>query len=199
MDSLLQTIFMDCTTGLGIHLPWEVSEHTYLYIQHLNTLFHYTFETDDKVEQRRRLNKWIKYHHKVVSLVTELNTLTKGSIGVLSLVCSLVVAVTVNQVLKGEKTFAAIVVGVGWFYSLTINCITGQAIINQTASITTNIQSSKWYKGDIPVKKDILFAIMCSQRPFTLNALPLGTLNLELLLMVVQTSYSYVTLLANTT
>uniref|UniRef100_A0A6P7GWK0 Uncharacterized protein LOC114343167 n=1 Tax=Diabrotica virgifera virgifera TaxID=50390 RepID=A0A6P7GWK0_DIAVI len=52
--------------GVGIHLPWEVSQHLYNHVQHLNNQFNNIFETDDKEEQRRRLNKWIKYHNRIV-------------------------------------------------------------------------------------------------------------------------------------
>uniref|UniRef100_A0A6P7GDF5 Uncharacterized protein LOC114336775 n=1 Tax=Diabrotica virgifera virgifera TaxID=50390 RepID=A0A6P7GDF5_DIAVI len=140
-------------------------------------------KTDDKNEQRRRLNKWIKYHTHIVTILAELDEFSKGSIGTLSLAVSIVCAVTVNQVLKGEKTIAGLATGIGWFYSFIINCITGQRVINLTDSITTNIVCSKWYTVDIRLKKDIGFVLFRTQRPFTLNALPLGTLNMELLLM----------------
>ncbi|XP_050515022.1 uncharacterized protein LOC126890211 [Diabrotica virgifera virgifera] len=87
-------------------------------------------------------------------IIYQLNRLTKGCVGMLSLTVSLVCALIVNQ------------------------------FIHMTESITTNIVCSKWYTADISVKKDVLFILLSTQRPFTLNALPLGTLNLELLLLV---------------
>uniref|UniRef100_A0A6P7G4N4 Uncharacterized protein LOC114337614 isoform X1 n=1 Tax=Diabrotica virgifera virgifera TaxID=50390 RepID=A0A6P7G4N4_DIAVI len=185
--------------GAACLLPWEVSQQLTIHIHHLNNMFNNIFETDNKEEQRRRLSIWIKYNLRIIRITCKLNRLTKGCVGIVSLVVSIVLALTANQLMSWNRPLAAFMHISGWLCSLTANCITGQQIINQTQCITKNIVCSKWYTADLRVKKDILFVLLNSQRSFRLSALPFGTLNMELLLLIIKSSYSYMTLLKNVT
>ncbi|XP_072397462.1 uncharacterized protein [Diabrotica undecimpunctata] len=191
--------FAAMPVGVASLLPWEVSKQLSNHIRHLNNMFHTIWETDNPEEQRRRLNHWIEYNFHLTTIIQELNRLTKGCVGIVSLVVSIVLALTLNQLLNWNKPLAAIMHLSGWLWSLTTNCITGQKIIDKTESIPVNMWNSNWYKADIKIVKDVQFAMLSAQRQFTLTALPLGTLDMPLLLLLLKSSYSYLTLVTNST
>uniref|UniRef100_A0A6P7GZB3 Odorant receptor 43a-like n=1 Tax=Diabrotica virgifera virgifera TaxID=50390 RepID=A0A6P7GZB3_DIAVI len=162
-------------------------------------MFHNIFDAENKEEQRRRLKKWIAYHLHIIRNIHRLNTITKRCIGIISLVVSLVCALTANEIINRVKPLATCCHLIGWLGMLAINCLTGQQIIDQTESITTNIVCSEWYKADIRIQKDIIIILANTQRSFVLGALPLGTLDMALFILIIKSSYSYLTLLTNFT
>ncbi|XP_072397497.1 odorant receptor 85c-like [Diabrotica undecimpunctata] len=100
---------------------------------------------------------------------------------------------------RQNKPLAAIMHLFGWLWSLGVTCFTGQKIIDMTESIPVNMWNSNWYIADIKIRKDVQFAMLSAQRSFTLTALPLGTLDMPLLLLLLKSSYSYLTLVTNST
>ncbi|KAJ8961301.1 hypothetical protein NQ318_008987, partial [Aromia moschata] len=68
-----------------------------------------------------------------------------------------------------------------------------------TSSIGDAVYSSRWYQSDAKTMKTCLLIMMRTNRPATLDALPLGKMDYQLFLMILKTSYSYLTLLNQTT
>ncbi|CAH1114628.1 unnamed protein product [Psylliodes chrysocephalus] len=83
--------------------------------------------------------------------------------------------------------------------ALYILCHAGQIIQDGTESIGMAAYNSNWYSVDIDTQKDVLFIIRQCQKPSYLQALPLGEFNHSLMLMILKTSYSFLTFLTQTT
>ncbi|VEN63784.1 unnamed protein product [Callosobruchus maculatus] len=78
-------------------------------------------------------------------------------------------------------------------------CHAGQKIRDESLSVADSIYFSDWYRGTIQQRKDIAFMMFRSQKPIFFDALPFGTLNYPLFVMIIKTSYSYLTLLNQST
>ncbi|KAJ8950580.1 hypothetical protein NQ314_007844 [Rhamnusium bicolor] len=71
--------------------------------------------------------------------------------------------------------------------------------MDETLSISDAVYEAEWYKADASTMKDVRFILARSQSPICLDALPLGSLNYPLFLLIIKTSYSYLTLMMETT
>nr|QNH68040.1 odorant receptor 14 [Apriona germarii] len=116
----------------------------------------------------------------------------------MSLICAIVFGTIGNQALK-SKPLGALLYLLGYVVALFLPCHAGQRLLDETLSVSDAVYESKWYDCDVRTMKDILFIIARCQNPQYLDALPLGSFNYPLFLLIVKTSYSYLTLLQQST
>ncbi|XP_030746991.1 uncharacterized protein LOC115875627 [Sitophilus oryzae] len=77
--------------------------------------------------------------------------------------------------------------------AIVMGCIGNQLI--KTLDIRDTIYEGKWYMCDERVKSWMPFVLLRCQKPMSLDALPLGSANYPLFLLIIKTTYSYITLL----
>ncbi|XP_050515123.1 odorant receptor 47b-like [Diabrotica virgifera virgifera] len=131
-------------------------------------------------------------------MATELSNLCKRTSSIMSLVSAMVIGCSENQIVHGYKTFGAFLFICGWSAATLLLCHSGEKLMNFTYELRENICNSDWYLATPSVQKDICFILLRCQKPLYLKALPLGTINNAMFVMVMKTSYSYFTLLNRT-
>nr|QNH68044.1 odorant receptor 19 [Apriona germarii] len=112
--------------------------------------------------------------------------------------CALIFGCIGNLILK-SKPLAGICYLMGYITALFLLCHGGQRITDETLSVADAVYNSRWYHGDAQIMRDMIIILARSQRPASLGALPLGAMNYSLFLMIIKTSYSYLTLLNQNT
>ncbi|XP_050513941.1 odorant receptor 47b-like [Diabrotica virgifera virgifera] len=130
---------------------------------------------------------------------SKLSYLAKRTISFVTLVSAFVIACSENQLLHGVKPLGALLFIAGWLAALLLLCHTGERLMNFTFSLREDICTSDWHLASPSVQKDVGFILLRCQQPLYLSALPLGAINYGLFVMMVKTSYSYLTLLNNST
>nr|UTN00906.1 odorant receptor [Semanotus bifasciatus] len=180
-------------------MTYESTEMVLTHVQHLKQYFTNVFNTSGREERSKRVRLCVNYHNHILSLSSRLNLLVKYTIGHMSLIAAIVFASIGNQIFKATKPLAAVLYLIGYVVSLFMICHAGQQLTDEVMSINYAVYDSKWYEADAKTMKDILFILMRSHKPVTLDALPLGALNYPLFLMIFKTSYSYLTLLNQST
>nr|XP_023017288.1 odorant receptor 4-like [Leptinotarsa decemlineata] len=131
-------------------------------------------------------------------MADQLKYMVKFSVGHMSLICAMVFGCIGNQIFKAKPVGAAIFL-FGYMVSLFLLCYAGQRIIDESLSIAEVIYQSKWYEANTQMRRSIQFTLARSQIPLTLHAWPFGIFCFPLFMMIVKTSYSYLTLLRQTT
>ncbi|XP_066150630.1 odorant receptor 22c-like [Euwallacea fornicatus] len=81
---------------------------------------------------------------------------------------------------------------------ISLMCFCGQKLEDQIMNIRHSVYLSKWYNCDMKVRKLLPLVLLRGQGKARLEALPIGNVNLMLLLTVLKTTYSYITLLQQT-
>nr|QUP79573.1 odorant receptor 13 [Monochamus saltuarius] len=179
-------------------LLYEGVETLISHITLLKQNFIGVFETTSNAERKNRLRLCVYFHDNILSLCERLSTLGKHSSGFLCMACAIVFGCIGNLIVK-SKPIAGICYLMGYIAALFLLCHGGQRILDETLSVADVLYDSGWYDGDVLIMRDICFILARSQRPATLGALPLGVMNYPLFLMIMKTSYSYLTLLSQNT
>ncbi|CAH1176464.1 unnamed protein product [Phaedon cochleariae] len=130
-------------------------------------------------------------------LAENLRDLARQSIGSVSLFSALVLGCTEYSIMR-TKPIGGILFMIGWMAGLMIVCYAGERLMEEIVSVGAAISESQWYITDGETKKDIVFILLRSQKPIYLEAAPIGILNYALFVMILRTSYSYMTLLNQT-
>nr|AUF73030.1 odorant receptor [Anoplophora chinensis] len=195
-------VFLAMTTlsapAVVCFMLYEGVETLIAYITLLKKNFINVFETSSEAERKDKLRFCVYFHDNMLSLCQRLSTLGKYSAGFLCMTCAVVFGCIGNLILK-SKPVAGICYFLGYIAALFLLCHGGQRILDETLSVAGALYDSKWYDGDVQIMRDICFILARAQIPATLGALPLGVMNYPLFLMIMKTSYSYLTLLSQNT
>ncbi|XP_023027103.2 odorant receptor 30a-like isoform X2 [Leptinotarsa decemlineata] len=180
-------------------LNWEAAQLLCERIRHLKELSQLILEEKQVDERRQKMKSWIGYHQEILGIIEDQNSEVKSCMGHMTLISALAIGCCINQSFSNYNPVGALCTLIGWIIILFFLCDAGQMITDNTESIAEAVYDMKWYEADILTRKDLLFILIRTQKPMELDALPLGTLNYALYLMILKTSYSYVTLLTNST
>ncbi|XP_018579026.2 odorant receptor 13a-like [Anoplophora glabripennis] len=195
---MLLGMFTLPSTALISFLLYEGVETLILHITQLKKSFIEVFDVASNAERKKRLRFCVYYHINILSLCQRLSTLGKYTSGFLCMACALVFGCIGNLILK-SKPIAGISYLLEYVFALFLLCHGGQRLLDETLSVADVIYDTKWYDGDVQIMRDIRFILARSQIPVMIGALPLGCMNYALFLMIMKTSYSYLTLLTQNT
>ncbi|XP_076274670.1 odorant receptor 49b-like isoform X2 [Rhynchophorus ferrugineus] len=165
-------------------------------IYHLKQLFKESINEDDLFKRRRKFNFCIRYHMEIFRLCDELNRLTKLVVGHLAFSAAVILGCIANQMIK-QYSFASMLHLCGYFIVVFAACHAGQILRDETYNIQDALYESNWIKADKEMVKDIQFIILRCQKPAILKAIPVGTFDYGVMIIIIKTSYSYLTLLNN--
>ncbi|KAF7267412.1 hypothetical protein GWI33_019361 [Rhynchophorus ferrugineus] len=174
-------------------LPWECAKILSVKIDHLKTLFLHVFDCEDLAQKKKRLQFCILYHNEILRLAEETRERTRINVGQLSIVGAIVMSCIGNQMLK-QYSVGALIHLAGYLVAVYFICEAGQIIKNDTESVSDSIWSSRWHT-DLKLSKDLKIVIQRSQKPVTLTSYLLGDFDYGLLIVIIKTTYSYLTLL----
>ncbi|XP_056639772.1 odorant receptor Or2-like [Diorhabda sublineata] len=177
-------IFITCVCGGAVnYLICEVALYASLQINSLKTRFLEIIHIKAQQEQDTKLKMWIQDHQSMIIILEEAKRLTKICVGAGSLSFALVCASVANQIMNRILKY------------VLINMV---MIILKSESMAEAVYNSKWYKTNLTTRKSILIILKRCQKPLTLDALPQGSLNYPLFMMIAKSSYSLLTFLSNT-
>lgn len=75
-------------------------------------------------------------------------------------------------------------------------CYAGQRLQDKSREMAYEIYSTAWYLGDPSMQKDVALMIMRAQRDLCITAGGFGIMSFETLKLIIQSIYSYLTLLS---
>ncbi|XP_044263226.1 odorant receptor 49a-like [Tribolium madens] len=176
----------------------EVGEYIILKLKHLKRLLKEVFDDSREEVQRKRLLHCIKYHQYIISIQELYDGRYKHCNGCYILMVGIIIASLSNEIMK-KHNIEALLHLAGWVFSFYICCFSGQSLLSESLTIPDAAFESKWYKAPIYMRKELLLLMLKSQKPLILHATPIGVMSLSLFITLVKTSYSYYTLLNQST
>ncbi|KAF7284539.1 hypothetical protein GWI33_021989 [Rhynchophorus ferrugineus] len=166
-------------------------------IHHLKEQIIEIMEIENENEQEKRIKKMISYHQYIIQLSEDLNAICKVTIGHVYLIAALVIGCLGNQLLH-QSTPKALAFIIAYSVAMFYSCHAGQNISDESMSIGDAVYNSNWYEAKPKIRKYLVLMILRSQKPIKVDALPLGTADYPFYLMMLKTSYTYLTLLNET-
>nr|WJJ63301.1 odorant receptor 1 [Pachyrhinus yasumatsui] len=179
-------------------VAWEAAEVIIAKIHHLKELFQNAFSTKDKTLQRERLTFCIRYHQEVIRITENLNKAASRLCGQLSFVAAIILSCIGTQMLKAYSVGAMIHL-MGYGVAVFLICQAGQKVRDETYDIQDAVYASNWYEVNPKLAKDTQLIMLRCQKPICLETVPFGFFNYNLLIIIIKTSYSYLTLINKTT
>ncbi|XP_064210857.1 uncharacterized protein LOC103314251 [Tribolium castaneum] len=175
-DQLLG-IYIIIKGGAAVSITtFEVAQYICLKIKHLNSLLRQAFDDPHEEVIEKRLLHCIRYQQHIIRTNELFNVCYKHCNGCYVVMVGIIIASLLNQIIK--------VTAPGFFQSLTI----------PDAAL-----DSKWYEAPIKSQKMLLLLLVRSQKAFNLHATPVGIMSFALFVALLKTSYSYFTLLHQST
>ncbi|XP_050301306.1 uncharacterized protein LOC126739593 [Anthonomus grandis grandis] len=194
---VFSAVFYIPPSAILTFVPWEAAEVIIAKIDHLKDLFKHAFNTKDPVLQRKRLRFCIQYHQDILRITGELNNAAKRVCGQLSFVAAVILSCIGTQMLK-EYSIGAVIHLMGYMVAVFLVCQTGQKISDETYDIQDSVYESAWFEVNPQLAKDSQLILLRSQKPISMEAVPFGIFNYNLLIIILKTSYSYLTLINKT-
>ncbi|CAH1103541.1 unnamed protein product [Psylliodes chrysocephalus] len=188
-------IFM--STVSVIFLIYNVTLMLISHVNYFKELIINTFQQDDPRVKTEKIKYCIQYHKHIINLGHELSYLVNITVGDITLSSGICIGCIANQSMN-ELSVRAFMHLFGFCIGFFALCHAGQVIINESSSIKDAIYSTSWYLCDWRTMKDVRFILARSQIPIGLAA-PFGFLGYPLYMMIIRRSYSYATLLNQTT
>ncbi|KAH1008286.1 hypothetical protein HUJ05_008853 [Dendroctonus ponderosae] len=179
------------------YIIWEAGELIIAKIHHLKQLFESALDNDKLEIRRARLRFCIQYHQDIISTIEELNGAARKVCGQLSFVASIVFSCIGTQMLK-EYSIHPMLHLIGYAMAVFLVCQNGQKIRDQTYDIQDAVYKARWYDNITSTTKDSQLIMLRCQKPLCMDAIPFGIFNFSLLLVIIKTSYSYLTLINKT-
>ncbi|CAH1117470.1 unnamed protein product, partial [Phaedon cochleariae] len=187
------------TTGTAISCAVTYTSTEYL-ISHKKYLKEKLLRVykDDGFSKFDKLKFCVDYHNHILGISRELDYLTNVTSGSMSLLCSIGFGCISNAVLKG-KPFSGVVYLIGFVVALFLLCYSGQRLLEESLTVGDVAYETEWYTGTSKMAKLMQVIIARSQTPVTLAASPCGIYSIPLFVMILKASYSYMTLLSQST
>ncbi|CAG9862686.1 unnamed protein product [Phyllotreta striolata] len=196
---LLVCIWACVAAGNLFFLSYESSEFLICHINWLKRNIIGIFDDDDELSRKGQLRFCIEYHNQILDWGDDLNQLTKSTLGHMSLIAAIVMGMIGNQITQKYKMFGAAIYLGGYIMSIFLLSHAGQRLCDESLSISEAVFDSKWNEASNEMRKDLAFMIARSHEPLTISSLPLGTFNYDLFVTMLKASYSYLTLLQQST
>nr|UTN00954.1 odorant receptor [Semanotus bifasciatus] len=198
---LTQVVVSNTSLMAAAHLTfvmYEITEYLILHIKQLKQNLVEVFDAESSQECSDRLKFCVIYHLHILKLIERLSSISKFTIGDLSLTAAIVFGCIGNQIVK-VKSAASVAYFVAYVAALFYICHSGQRVADETHSLGYALYESKWHEADAKIMRDVVLVLCRCRKPGTLEALPLGDLNYPLFLMIMKSAYTYLTLLTQTT
>ncbi|XP_076271728.1 uncharacterized protein LOC143203450 isoform X2 [Rhynchophorus ferrugineus] len=192
--SLVSCEFYLPPSGIVSFLVWESVVLIQAKIAHLKELFRDCLNDEDPCRKREKLTNCIQYHLEIFRLCNELNNLSKWILGQLSFAAAVVIGCIVNQMIK-QYAIGSTFHLLGYMLVVFLTCQTGQIMKDETCDIQDALYEAKWVGSNKDIIKDLKFIMLRCQAPTHLRAIPLGTFDYSLWIVILKSSYSYITLL----
>ncbi|KAJ8938376.1 hypothetical protein NQ318_022874 [Aromia moschata] len=181
--------------GIAAWSAMETVYHVIIRIRHAKHLFLEAINEENYQRQREKFNLAVRYHESVLRLEDLLNE-TFGVFMFTHLAMTAPILGTGLFGLLHAGSISSLLLAIGWFFGVTVGCLSGQRLENESLSVATTIYNSPWYNCSKDLRRDIFVVLMRCRRPMYLKAASFGIMNHVMLLGILKGSYSYITLLA---
>ncbi|KAJ9600303.1 hypothetical protein L9F63_009379 [Diploptera punctata] len=149
-------------------------------------------------EMENYLASCVVYHQQLLQNVEVLKTIMSPIEAVEVLTASILIALSGFNLILSDDTANMVRNATFLIYiilGLGMHCWLAGRLTTQSVQVYYDAYSSLWYIQTTSIKKSISMIIMRAQKPVVLNAGPFFSLSLETFGKIMQTSYSYLTLL----
>ncbi|KAH1005344.1 hypothetical protein HUJ04_006345 [Dendroctonus ponderosae] len=180
-----------------VSLVLQANEFIAYRIDHLKSLLRKVGSNENPDLQLHQFLAYVQYHHHIIRLCRKLNYVAKYTTGHVALTFVTVVACFGHHSIQ-EKSLQSLTYQATYVISMCILCYAGQNMQDQMRSIGDALYSSTWYNCSLKVQKMIPLVLLRTQQPIGLDAVPLGVFNYMLMVMVLKTTYSYMSFLSRT-
>ncbi|XP_074037648.1 putative odorant receptor 92a isoform X1 [Leptinotarsa decemlineata] len=167
------------------------------HVDHFEVLLHSICEENDTKMKFKKLRQCINYQQRILRMGSHLSYISMLNEGHAVISAAICIGCIGNQIMK-EKSIRSFMLLMGYITGSFILCHAGQKMIDKTEYMQEIVYFSKWYTCDLKMMKDINFILARCKNPVYLR-FPFGYINYSLFVMIVKTSYSYVTLLNQST
>ncbi|XP_066251345.1 putative odorant receptor 85d [Euwallacea similis] len=195
---LLQSfgIFIYLPSSFAIcSIPMEAVGIIISRIDHLRAKFKDLLKLRDRSIYKKQIQYCVSYHQDIIEVSKELSALVKSTMGSLLLTAAVVIGSLGSQVIKAS-TPKAISFIMGYVAAMFLVCHAGQRLIDESLNLTDEVYNTQWYRVDPSFRKDFTFILARCQKPLSMpGPASIGAANYGLFLIVIKTSYSYLTLL----
>ncbi|XP_060520084.1 odorant receptor 85b-like [Cylas formicarius] len=175
-------------------LPWEAASHAVARLEHLRTDYLNVFKINSDEIKYTKLRLWIEHHQEILRVSAALSAATKLTIGHMSIIAGIIIGCLGTQALR-EGIPKSIIFIMGVLVGCFVVCHAGQSIVDETLGVSYTAYGVSWFKCDVKIQKAVLFIIMRTQKPVRLETIPFGAFDYALYLLIVKTSYTYLTVL----
>ncbi|XP_044271235.1 odorant receptor 85b-like [Tribolium madens] len=192
-------LYIIITGGAAVSMTtFEVAQYICLKIKHLNRLLREAYDDPREEVIENKLLHCIRYQQHIIRTNELFNVCYKHCNGCYVVMVGIIIASLLNQILK-EKSVGAVIHFAGWICSFFICCHAGQAVLSESLTVPQAALNSKWYEAPLKSQKELLLLLVRSQKAFNLQATPVGIMSFDLFITLLKTSYSYFTLLHQST
>ncbi|CAG9830052.1 unnamed protein product [Diabrotica balteata] len=175
----------------------ETLEHLVLRFEHVGDTFVEAFSESNKTIRRQKFFNAVRYHQAVIGMGTLLNECFSPCMMVhISLTGPFLGVCGYTFLTRIPLDSSALLVG--WIVSTYIVCLGGQRLMEASMSVGTIMERINWYDVETNLQKDLILVMSRSRKPMYLRAGPFGPITYATIVMILKTSYSYVTLLKQT-
>nr|UTN00925.1 odorant receptor [Semanotus bifasciatus] len=194
---LFGTHYIYMMAGMMAWVVVETIQHIIVRIRHAKCLFIEAIQEKDSKKQREKFSRAVRYHNTVLGLENLLN----GIFGIFMFshlaMTAPILGTAMFAILHGGSG-SSVFICLGWLLGLTMDCISGQRLKNESIEVATALYDAEWYNCNEDIKKDIWFVLMRCRKPMYLQAVSFGVMDHVVLLGVLKASYSYIALLSRT-
>ncbi|XP_066143802.1 odorant receptor 49b-like [Euwallacea fornicatus] len=145
----------------------------------------------------RVLNELAHKHQNIINFVQKMHTSFKLVLLVEYSAASVILASAAIQILQGNKQFLFLIYASLFTFQLFLISWKSEEIKTQSVMVGTTLYQSDWYFHNRKVRRFILFMMLRSNKPMTLNIGPFGPNTMETAMARVKLGYSYVTLMSS--
>nr|QNH68039.1 odorant receptor 13 [Apriona germarii] len=176
----------------------ETVGHVILRFRHVKNVFLEALSERQHSVRVEKFKNAVRYHVTVMRIAKLVNSSFNMCMFVHVLLSGAVLGCGGYRLLK-DFSLGAICMCVGWFLAMSMVCYGGQKLREESMSIGDAIYESNWPHLNKELQKDIMLVILRCQTPISLHGGPFGYMSYTTILTILKTSYSYLTLLSQTT
>ncbi|KAL1506426.1 hypothetical protein ABEB36_005797 [Hypothenemus hampei] len=164
---------------------------------HLGHKFKQLCLISNEDDQFENFKLWVENHENTIRLCKKLNYVYIRTVGHVTLIGAATIAMLGYQLIKEEDYKYVVDISMSLLLVIVI-CRSGEIMTDKMTNIGVAVWLSNWTECNPKLKRWIPFILLRCQTKIEFDALPIGKANHALLLIIVKTSYSYLTLLRKT-